>query len=79
MIGGFKMNVHVKKSVRPTLYYMSKMISVTWLVFKLLSAQRNTAEFLLSHITHYYFIVQQGNNVFLNAYYGLWNVKTIYL
>ena len=79
MIGGFKMNVHVKKSVRPTLRYMSKMISMTWLVFKLLRAQRKTAEFLLSHITHYYFIVQQGNNVFLNAYNGLWNVKTIYL
>ena len=51
MIGGFKINVHAKKSVRPNLHYMSNMISIIRLIFKLLSAQRKTAEFLLCHIS----------------------------
>ena len=39
-IGGFKINVHMKKSVKPNLHYMSNETSLTWLVFKLLHAQR---------------------------------------
>ena len=80
MIGSFKINVLVKKSVTPTFHYMSKIISVTCLVFKLLSAKQRTAKLLLWHfITHYYFIVQQGNKVFLmlTMISGMW--KTIYL
>ena len=33
MTGAFKINVHTKKSVKPTLHYMSNMISMTQLVF----------------------------------------------
>ena len=51
MIGVFKVIVHAKKSVRLNLHYMSIMISITWLVFKLLSAQQKTEEFLLCHIS----------------------------
>ena len=50
-IGGFKINVHMKKSVKPNLHYMSNMTSLTQLVFELLRAQRKTAEFLLCHIS----------------------------
>ena len=51
MIGGFKINVHAKKSVRPNLHYMSNTTSLTWPVFKLLSEQRKMAVFLLWHIS----------------------------
>ena len=50
-IGGFKINVHIKKSVKPNLHYMSNVTSLTQLVFELLRAQRKTAEFLLCHIS----------------------------
>ena len=50
-IGGFKINVHIKKSVKPNLHYMSNVISMTRLVFELLRAQRKTAELLLYHIS----------------------------
>ena len=39
-IGGFKINVHMKKSVKPNLHYMSNETSLTWLVYKLLHAQQ---------------------------------------
>ena len=51
MIGGFKINVHAKKSVRPNLHYMSNTTSLTWPVFKLLSEQRKMTVFLLCHIS----------------------------
>ena len=51
MIGVFKVHVHARKSVRRNLHYMSNMISIILLVFKLLSAQQKTAEFLLCHIS----------------------------
>ena len=51
IIGGFKINVHAKKYVRSKLHYMSNIVSLTWLVFKLLSAQRKMAEFLLCNIS----------------------------
>ena len=50
-IGGFKINVHMKKSVKPNLHYMSNVTSLTRLVFELLRSQQNTAEFLLCHIS----------------------------
>ena len=50
-IGGFKINVHMKKSVKPNLHYMSNVTSLTRLVFELLHTQRKTAEFLLCHIS----------------------------
>ena len=51
MIGSFMINVHMKKSVRPNLHYMSNIISLTWLVFKLLSEQQKLAEYLLCHFS----------------------------
>ena len=39
IIGGFKINVYAKIYVRPTLHYMSNVISMARLAFKLLSAQ----------------------------------------
>ena len=51
MIGGFKINVHAKKYVRPNLHYMSNTTSLTWPVFKLLSEQRKMTVFLLCHIS----------------------------
>ena len=51
MIGVFKIIVHARKSVRLNLHYMSIMISIIRLIFKLLSAQQKTKEFLLCHIS----------------------------
>ena len=51
MIGVFKIIVHARKSVRLNLHYMSIMISIIRLIFKLLSAQQKTEEFLLCHIS----------------------------
>ena len=51
MIGSFMINVHMKKSVRPNLHYMSNIISLTWLVFKLLSEQQKLAEYVLCNFT----------------------------
>ena len=51
MIGSFKINVNVKKSLRPNLHYMGSIISITRLVLKFLGVQRKTAEFLLSQIS----------------------------
>ena len=54
MIGGVKINVHAKKSLRPNLqYYINQyvLISITQLVFKFLSVQRKMAEFLLCQIS----------------------------
>ena len=38
-IGSFKINVHMKKSVKPNLHYMSNETSLTRLVFELLHTQ----------------------------------------
>ena len=51
MIGVFNIIVHAKKSVTLNLHYTSIMISIIWLVFKLLSAQQKTVEFLLCQIS----------------------------
>ena len=50
-IGGFKINVHMKKSLKSNLHYMSNETSLTRLVFELLRLQQKTAEFLLCHIS----------------------------
>ena len=55
-IGGFKINVHMKKSVKPNLHYMSNETSLTWLVFELLHLTKDGRILTLPHfITHYYF------------------------